>query len=78
MYVVLNHKGIKQNGNAFAFIDKLCHCYAESNILCFIIVYDSRFPSFFIPSQENNSSSAFASVWSDICESIFQPLHQRM
>lgn len=45
---------------------------------CFIIVYDSRFPSFFISSHGNNCSSVFASVWSEICESLFPPLRQRM
>lgn len=77
-YVVINHKGIWPNGNAFAYINKLCHCYAESVILCFIIVNDSRLPSFFISSHGNNCSSVFASVWSEICVSLFPPLHQRM
>lgn len=47
----------------------------QNLLYCVIVIHDSRFPSFFISSQENNCWSVFASVWSDICESTFPPLH---
>lgn len=38
-YVVINHKGIRPNGIAFAYINKLCHCYAESVILFYYCIW---------------------------------------